>query len=142
VISALRARGAWPERERPARTPEDRARWAAERRELERDLPAARYWRRTAVALSEELLCVLKAAFFDPTAAERPSSQELQDVTRMLASLGHLGDAALVAECRWWRDHYPHTTANMVRWAREREKAERRALLRYLRMTDPVRRCA
>jgi hypothetical protein len=110
----------------------DRARWAAERREFERDLPEARYWRRAAVTLSEELLAVLKASFIDPTAEDRPSSSELQDLTFMLASLERMGDAALVAEYRTWAEREPQLTAGMVHAARLRERAEVRALLRYL----------
>src|SRR5262245_4827717 len=54
VIAALRARGLWPERERPDWTPVERRSWIRERRELERLLPEARYWRRAAIALAEE----------------------------------------------------------------------------------------
>jgi hypothetical protein len=110
----------------------DSARWAAEQREFERDLPDARYWRRAAVALTEELLGVLKSQFFDPTAEDRPSSFELQDLTAMLASLERMGDAALVVEYRAWLEREPQLTAHIVHEARLRERAEVRALLRYL----------
>ena len=42
---------------------EARARWAAERRELDRDLPDARLWRRAAISLAEELLDERAAVF-------------------------------------------------------------------------------
>jgi hypothetical protein len=113
-------------------SPHKREQWAAERREFARDLPKARHWRRAAVALTEELLCVLKSQFFDPTAEERPSSSELQHLTAMLASLKRMGDAALVPEYRTWLEREPQLTADMVHAARLRERAEVRALLRYL----------
>jgi hypothetical protein len=111
-----------------------------ERAESERDLPAARHWRRTAVALSEELLSLLKSQFFDPTAENRPSGSELQDLTGELARLERMGDAALIEEYRSARYQNPHSTGLMVRVARDREKAERRALEAYLRATDPEKR--
>jgi hypothetical protein len=118
---------------------EDRQRWAEERRALERDLPDARWWRRTAVALSEELLCALKSSFFDPTAEDRPSSRELQDITRILARLQTMSDAALVTEYRWLRQQNPGLTWGMVRWARDYEKAERAALVRYFLEVENAR---
>jgi hypothetical protein len=110
----------------------DRARWAEERRATERDLPAARYWRRAAVEMAEDLLMLLKAGLFDPV-GPRPEIGEIADVERTLARLRGAGDRDVVAEYRWWRDHYPGMTEGMVRAARARERAERRAVLRYLR---------
>jgi hypothetical protein len=110
----------------------DRAHWAQEKRAIERDLPAARYWRRAAVALTEELLCVLKSQIFDPLEKDPPTIVELKDLTAMLASLQRFGDSALVAEYRAWRDREPGLTAGMVYVMRLRERAEVRAVLRYL----------
>jgi len=120
----------------------DRARCAAEQGQMERDLRQARHWRRTAVRLTEDLLCELKSAFFDPMAEEKPSSLELQALTRLLARLERLEGRALVDEYRWWAERCPHTTALMARWGRDRERAERRALLAYLRQTNPERPAA
>src|ERR1041384_1752827 len=54
IIDALRARGLWPEKPRDAWTPADRQRWAAERREFERKLPAALLFRDGALRLTDE----------------------------------------------------------------------------------------
>jgi len=43
-----------------------------------------------------------------------------------------MGDAALVPEYRTWLEREPQLTADMVHAARLRERAEVRALLRYL----------
>jgi len=131
VIDALRARGLWPETERRVWTPADRARWAREQRDLERDLPTACYWRRAAVTLGEQILVNLKAALFDPT-LPRPEIGELADMTRQVARWQRMGGAELVAEYRSWRDREPTFTAGMVHAARLRERAEVCALLRYL----------
>jgi hypothetical protein len=120
---------------------EDRARWAAERRDIERDLPAARYWQRAALCLTEELLDSLKAALFDPM-LPLPEIGEIAQVESLLASLRRKEGAALVAEYRWWFERYPGMTAGLVRAAKHREKAERRALLEYLRQTEPAARKA
>ena len=112
----------------------ERARWARERREIERDMPAARYWRRAAVTLGEETLVNLKAALFDPT-LPRPEIGEIADITQQVARWGRLDGAELVSEYRGWREREPGLTAGMVHVARLREKAEVRALLRYMEAT-------
>jgi hypothetical protein len=113
-------------------SPAERQRWAEHRREQARELPQARHWRRTAVALGEELLGALKIAFFDPSNTLRVTSSDLRDITRTLERLRRLNGAELVAEFHWWVQHEPQSTAAMVRWARIRAEAERRAILRYL----------
>ncbi len=131
VIAALRSRGLWPERERPEWTPEDRARWAAERREFERDLPAARYWHRAVVTLSEESLDWEKSRLFDST--DRPADLDaIRNITAMLGRLKALGDTALVAEYRWWCERHPCMAAAMVRWARQREELDAIAVSRFV----------
>ena len=112
-------------------SPEDRERWAAERRELERDLPAARYWRRAAVNMGEELLDSLKTALVDPMLPQ-PETGEIGHVENVLHSLQRIDSAALVAEYRWWLEHHPGLTAAMVASAKRLERAQRRALLAYL----------
>jgi len=110
---------------------EDCARWAAERRELERDLPMARLWRRAAIDLSEELLDVLKAVFFTGP-SDRIDFDGIRDTTRLLSTLQRIDGAALVAEYGWWRERYPGMTAAMVHAARRRAQIERTALEEYL----------
>jgi hypothetical protein len=135
VIDALRARGLWPEREQPQWTPEERARWAAERREMEQQLPAVRLWRRAAVSLAEDTLDMLKAALFDPT-MEFSEAGEIYRMERLLARLRQLDGAELVTEYNWWTTHYPRTTAALIRIMRARERAERRALLAFIRQRE------
>jgi hypothetical protein len=114
-------------------TAADRARWARERRAMERDLPAARYWRRTAVLLCDEKLVVLKASAFDPT-ADAPAPGEIAEWTREHARLNRLDGAALVDSYREAARREPQLTAGLVRWARERERIEVRALIEYLEL--------
>ncbi len=122
-------------------SPEDRERWATERRAVERDLPAARYWRRAAVQMSESLLDSLKAGLVDPMLPQ-PDIGELQHLTGLLSRLQRLDGAALVAEYRWWLEHHPGLTAGMVASAKRLERAQRRALLAYLHETDSERAAA
>src|ERR1039458_1865723 len=89
------------------------ARWAAERRELERDLPMAGLWLRAAIDLAEELLDVLKAVFFTGP-SDRIDFDGIRDTTRLLSTLQRIDGAALVAEYGWWRERYPGMTAAMV----------------------------
>ena len=114
-------------------TKADRARWAAERRELERALPGARYWRRAAIELSEELLSVLKAALFDGP-AEKIDFDGIRDTTRLLARLRRMDGAELVAELHSWMESHPQLTSAMIQSARTRETAERRAIQIYMEM--------
>ncbi len=112
----------------------DRTRWAAERRELERELPNALLWRRAAVSMAEELLDELKATLMDRTLPQACIG-EIYDVHWMIQRLRNADGAALVAEYGWWREHYPDLAAGMIRVARARGQAERRALVAYLRKT-------
>jgi hypothetical protein len=131
VIEALRSRGLWPERERREWTPAERRQWARERRELERDLPAARYWRRGALIMLESVMDAEKTKLFDFT--EGPADINLiQSYTRIIARIERAGDEALVREYREWRAEMPEQCAGLVQWARDRELAEVRALLKYL----------
>lgn len=131
VIEALRAKGLWPERERSTWTPAQRRDWAAERREIERDLSAARLWRRAALCLAEAVLVDPKAALFDPT-LPRPQGGEIEQWTRKLARWERLDGAELVAEYRDWREQQPALTAAMVSAGRISEHADRRALWRLI----------
>jgi hypothetical protein len=119
----------------------DRAQWVQERRALERDLPEARYWRRTAISMAEELSGMLKAGLVDRTLPQ-PRIGEIGDIDAMLRGIQRTDGAALVAEFDWWREHYPGMTAAMVRAAKTRERSERRAVETYLRLSDGGRRAA
>jgi hypothetical protein len=114
--------------------PAARARWARERCELERDLPGARYWRRAALVLLENVLDAEKAKLFDPTAG--PADTDLiRNYTRMIERLRTAGDTMLVAEYHEWRADNPRHCAGLVRWARERERADVGILAQYLMET-------
>jgi hypothetical protein len=111
--------------------PKDHQRWVTERREFERDLPEARYWRRTAVTLAEEASDREKSRVFDPT--EGPADlYAIRNITGMLARLRAMGEVALVAEYHWWRERYPDITWALVQAARRRERAEVQALCRFM----------
>jgi hypothetical protein len=114
----------------------ERNEWAQRKRLVERDLPRARYWRRAAVALGEEVLDRLKDGLFDPVAANRPDIGELQEWTARLELWQRIDGAALVAEYRDWVEQDPRTTAGLVITARLLETAERRAIGKYLRLTE------
>jgi hypothetical protein len=137
VIDALRACGLWPEREQPQWTLEERARWAAERHELKRQLPPARLWRGAAVSLAEETLDMLKAALFDPT-MEFPEAGEIYRIEHLLSRLRSLEGGALVDEYSWWAARYPLTTAALVREGRERERTDVRAVCLYFGIPDSL----
>jgi hypothetical protein len=136
VIDALRAKGLWSERTPRTWTPAERRDWRAERREIERDLPAARLWRRAAVSLAEAVLVDLKAALFDPT-LPRPECGEIAVWTQRLARWERLDGAALAAEYRARRELQPDLTAALVSAAVIREKADRRALWRFVQTLHP-----
>jgi hypothetical protein len=112
----------------------DRARWAAERRELERNLPTAQYWQRAAVALTEELLNSLKLALFNP-GQPQPGVDEIFEVENRLTSLRRKDGAALVEEYRLWAKQRPGLTAGLVRVAKQREREQLRALEIYVHWT-------
>ena len=114
----------------------ERARWVTERREIERHLPTARLWLRSALALGEEVLDRLKAPLTDPT-LPWPDVGEIARLTAQLEAWRRLNDAELVAEYLWWAQHQPRLTGGLVYAARLREMAEERALRAYLRLTQP-----
>ena len=111
---------------------EQRHEWAEERRRIEHHLPVAALWRRAATKLADELLDVLKAALFDPTQPQ-PELGEIFQVEQLLSRLRRLENNDLVNEYTWWATRYPNTTAGLVRTARAREQAKRRALMAFLR---------
>ena len=105
----------------------ERADWAGQQREL----PNAQYWRTEAIRTSENLLVLLKAALFDPT-LPRPASEEIYHLEGMLRRLRAIDGADLVAEYKSWCASHPGETARMVRAAKDQERANERALRRYL----------
>lgn len=122
-------------------SPAERAEWAQKRRELEKEQPDARYWKRAAINMSEELLTGLKAGLVDP-ALPQPDTFEIYHVENMLSRLRRIDGAELVADFRSWRDQYPGITAALVRAAKDRERTERQVLLAYLKPTNPERHAA
>lgn len=116
-------------------TPEERAAWAAERRALERDLPAARLWRRAAIDMGEETLTLLKAALFDPT-LPAPDVGEIADWERRVARWRALDGAELVKEYREWRADRPALTGAMVKAAKLHEVVDGRACDEYFRLLE------
>jgi len=113
-------------------SPAERARWVEQQRELSRELPRARHWRRAAILLAEELLDSLKAHFFDPDARATVEASDLRRVTRLLAELNRVDGVELVEEFRWWYREHPVLTKGLIYAAEIRAEAERRAICRYL----------
>jgi hypothetical protein len=114
-----------------------RVQWVAEKQRCERALPDARYWRRAAIDMSEELLTTLKAALFDGP-SEKVDFDGIRDTTLQLARLRRIDGAELVAEFRRWMENDPRLTCAMVQAARTRETSERRAVQAYLGMGLPA----
>jgi hypothetical protein len=110
----------------------ERARWVEQQRELSRELPRARYWRRAAILLAEELLDSLKMRFFDPDAPATVEASDLRSVTRLLGELHRIDGVELVEEFRWWYREHPVLTKGLIYAAEIRVEAERRAICRYL----------
>ena len=104
---------------------------------MERDLPTARYWRRAALSMTEQILDTLKAALFDPT-LPWPGVGEIAEWTAQLARWQRLDGPALVEEFGWWLRHHAGMTAAMVASAKRLERAQRRALLVYMKQTAPA----
>jgi hypothetical protein len=114
---------------------------AAERAAVKRDLPEARLWQRAALSLFDDLLINLKAGLFDPTEM-RPEFGEIASTERLRDFIAGAPEAVLVGEFRAWRERWPHFTAEMIRSAARRERADRRALQRYLMLSTPKARAA
>jgi hypothetical protein len=112
-------------------SPFDRALWAKQQRQIERELPNARLWRRAALALGDEVLDQLKAPLIDPT-LPRPPIGAIAQWTARVEAWRRLDDAGLVAEYCWWLEHQPRLARGMVHAATLRDMAERRAVLTYL----------
>ncbi|MFN7996332.1 MAG: CHC2 zinc finger domain-containing protein [Bryobacteraceae bacterium] len=132
VIGELRARGLWSEPER-IWTPAERRDWAKERRGIAQNLPAARSWRRSAVALAEAVLQDLKSALIDPIADAEPSCpDEIARWTSLLLGWTGATDGTLVAIYLDWREREPELTAAMVSAAKIREQGDKQALWQFI----------
>jgi hypothetical protein len=116
---------------------EQRAELIEERKRIERFLPDARYWRTAAVALAEETMNGLKAALFDPMLPQ-PDTGEIGRFESLLVHWRRLEGALLVAEYVSQSDQKPGWTAALVRAGRERECAQKQAILAYLRNMDQI----
>jgi hypothetical protein len=120
--------------ERPL-TPEERADWAEQQRQIKRELPRARLWQRAAIALGEEVLDTFKAALSNPK-LPRPGIGEIAFWTTQLSKWHRLAGPGLVGEYRWWANHHPRLTAGLIYAASLQEQAENRALEKYVRVLD------
>ena len=118
----------------------ERAQHAERRRQVEKNLPVAKYWRRSAVPLTEEVLAELKAGISTPAGKLRPEPGEIFTVERSAARLRRVDGEQLVNEYEHCLSCDPRLTGAMIRVAKTREEAERRALKAYLNMAIERRR--
>jgi len=119
-------------------TPENARAWAAERRAIERDLPAARLWRRVALNFGEDLLEALKEGLWDPQSPMQPRVGEIAEWTRRIARWRSLDGAELAHEYNSEREFAPERVAAMVTAAREWERVDHCALTAWLRTNEAV----
>lgn len=91
VISALRARGLWPERERPQWTPAERRDWGRRRRQAETEAQRCLWW-------FEALLSSLE--FEKAVAADQGDLNRLSATAPELFRLRSLNPSELLAEYR------------------------------------------
>jgi hypothetical protein len=96
----------------------ERADWAEQRRQLQRDIPDARLWQRAAIRIADDLLHELKSRLFEPTPAPADLSEpihidgaEINRLEHMLARFKRIENAALVDDYGWWRTNHPGMTA-------------------------------
>jgi hypothetical protein len=113
----------------------DRARWVKQQRQIALELPKARLWLRSALAVGEDILDRLKTALADTTLPPPPVG-EIAWWTARLRTWRRLDDTGLVAEYLWWAQHQRRLTDGFVYAASLRETAERRALSAYLRRME------
>src|SRR5262249_26307211 len=108
-----------PVENRPLTLGERQAR-ARHQAELERDLPEARLWRRSASLMCDETLALLKSSIFDPN-ADDAGPADVGKIEQFALALKGKDDAALVLGYRSWRENHPALTAGMVWAAQKRE---------------------
>jgi hypothetical protein len=110
--------------------PVERARFAQQRRRLERNLPDALRWQRAAILITDTHLDELKAPLADP--ALGPTDwQEIPRVEQRLARLRRLTGRALVDEYHACRERHPLLATAIVQFATRFEVIRQRALLGY-----------
>jgi hypothetical protein len=126
VIEALRARGLWPEREQHT-SPLSRQD-AMRQLHRERDLPIADLWRRTAVAMADEVLAAMKDKLYTGTI----DPQELRNIEAHAARWRILRGPALVEAYRAFLRANPRLTSGMVKAAWRRRQLEEQVLWRVL----------
>jgi hypothetical protein len=114
-------------------SPVERAQYADRRRRMEKNLPVAKYWLRSATPLAEELLTELKVGVSTPGRGLRPNSGEIFCAERFAARLRCVDDEQLVEEYEWFLRRDPLLTGAMIQVAKIRERAERRTIRRCLR---------
>jgi hypothetical protein len=130
VLAELRARGLWPEPERNTWSTAERRAYAKRRRDLERDLPSARQWRRAAEAMAQADLAAEKGKLFDPTSG--PADTDLiERYTAFLRRLRAHGDAGLVEAYHTFRSESSKLAAALVRWSGQAEHAEHEAFQKF-----------
>lgn len=112
-------------------TPEEKAKYSSQQRDIESNLPSARLWRRAAIGIYSEVMDELKTALFDP-ALPRPEPGDIREIENLLALLRKAEGTELVNLYRAWLSRSPATTIEMVRVAAAREKAEKQALAQFL----------
>ena len=118
----------------------ERAQYAERRRQVEKSLSVAKYWRRSAAPLTEEVLAELKAGISGPARKLRPEPGEIFAVERFAARLRGVDGEQLVNEYEHCVHCDPRLTSAMIRVAKVREEAERRALEAYFNMAIERRR--
>lgn len=116
---------------------EERARWARDRRDLDRYLRTAQFWCRTAIQLAEEILGELKAGLFDPSLPQ-PEMGELHALTVQIARWRNMDGTELVADYHWWRQREPGLTDAMVHAGRRRQAVEQQALRDYFGIPETL----
>lgn len=123
VVEALRARGLW----------QSETRFNAEpKRTLSKNqLRTAKYWRRAFLLLLEQDLDAEKAKLIDPTQGAA-DLWIIRRYTDLIGGLNAASDECLMAEYAWWSRRLPRQCAALVRWAREWEGIEHRALIAFL----------
>jgi hypothetical protein len=110
--------------------PADRAQYAREQRDFERDLPAARRWQRAALLVADSRLDELKAPLSDPKCGPT-DYEEIFRVEQDLTRLRRLEPSALVKEYSACRERDPQVTSALVQRIARLEHTEKLALEAY-----------
>ena len=109
----------------------ERRQWAAHCRAIRRELPIARYWKRTALELCDEALEDCKTKFF--AGGTDVTADELERLTAFGVLLRRMDGPALVDEWKGWKQRDPVLTSALAHVGRARARGERRAIIASLR---------